>query len=96
MAALKQGPLDDNGLFKLKNPVWVIQIGSFQNKTNALKLVNKVRAKGYPAFIQQIAANTRVYVGPESKQASARKLADHLKNELQLNGVVISYKPLTL
>lgn len=96
IAAVKSGAIDEDGLFKLKNRVWVIQIGSFKNKTNALRLVNTLRASGYRAFIQQYAANTRVFVGPETKQNSARDLAGQIENEMHLKGVVISYKPLTL
>lgn len=89
-------PLDSDGLFKLKNAVWVIQLGSFKNKTNALRLVNQLRASGYPAFIQEVASNTRVYVGPETKQVAARSLATRLEADMKLRGIVVSYKPLSL
>lgn len=93
-------PLTDNGLVDLKNPVWVIQIGSFKNKANALRLVNQLRANGYRAFIQQISntfgENTRVFVGPEYKRHSARALASRLESDMHIRGIVISYKPLAL
>lgn len=93
--------IDNNGLLRLKNAAWVIQIGSFKNKGNALRLVNKLRANGYRAFIQQVSntvgdENTRVFVGPENKQTSARALASQLETNLHIRGIVISYKPLTL
>lgn len=91
-----QSPIDNDGLIRLKNAVWVIQMGSFKNKANALRLVNQLRASGYKAFIQQVAANTRVFVGPESKQTSARALASQLEANLHIHGIVISYKPLAL
>lgn len=97
---LAQTPLNDNGLIELKNPVWVIQIGSFKNKANALRLVNQLRANGYRAFIQQVSntfgENTRVFVGPESKHNSARALATQLESDMHIRGIVISYKPLAL
>lgn len=87
-------------LFKEKNPVWVIQLGSFKNKTNALRLVNQLRASGYRAFIQQVNStegnSTRVYVGPETKQTAARALAGELESQLHVRGIVISYQPLAL
>jgi cell division septation protein DedD len=87
-------------LFKEKNPVWVIQLGSFKNKTNALRLVNQLRANGYRAFIQQVNStegnSTRVYVGPETKQTAARALAGELESQLHVRGIVISYQPLAL
>lgn len=87
-------------LAKLKNSAWVVQIGSFKNKENAFRLVNQLRSNGYSAFIQQrktaFGENTRVFVGPESKQALAQALASQLENEMHIRGIVISYKPLTL
>jgi DedD protein len=92
---------NENSLINLKQRIWVIQIGSFKNKTNALQLANKLRAHGYQAFIQQSASafggnTTRVFVGPESKQNAARALASRLENQLHIKGVVLNYKPLTL
>lgn len=91
---------DKNGLASLTGPVWVIQIGSFKNKANALRLVNQLRLNGYSAFIQQVSTgfgdSTRVFVGPESHQASARALAKQLASEMRIRGIVISYKPLAL
>lgn len=93
------GPIDDNGLFKLQGPSYVIQVGSYKNKVNALRVVNHLRANGYRAFIQHISTsgeNTRVFVGPENQQATARELATKLEQEMKLHGIVISYKPLAL
>lgn len=99
-AALTHAPLSNNGLLSLKNAAWVIQLGSFKNKANALRLVNQLRASGYRAFIQQVSntagQNTRVYVGPENKIQSARALADRLQSDLHMRGIVISYQPLSL
>lgn len=98
---ITQLPINNNGLANLKQSVWVIQLGSFKNKTNALKLVNQLRAKGYRAFIQQVSSemgqdSTRVFVGPENKQNTARELASELESSMHLHGIVISYQPLTL
>lgn len=91
-------PIDNNGLANLNNSAWVIQVGSFKNKANALRVVNRLRANGYRAFIQQISTdagkNTRVFVGPENKQKIASALADELKKEMHVEGIVISYQPL--
>lgn len=97
---LPQTPLDDDGLVKLKNAAWVIQLGSFNKKENALRLVNQLRANGYRAFIQEVStrlgSTTRVFVGPEVQHDQARALAIQLESDLHLHGMVISYKPLTL
>lgn len=87
----------NNHLFNIQDPSWVIQVGSFKNKTAALKVVNQLRASGYRAFIQQFASgddSTRVFVGPENKQVHARQLAQDLNAKMHLQGIVISYQPL--
>lgn len=95
-----QDPIADDGLFALKNAAYVVQVGSFNDKNNARKLVNQLRASGYSAFYQKVSTNvgenTRVFVGPEKKPESARLLASQLENSLHLRGIVISYKPLKL
>ncbi len=99
LASYKNSPIENNGLMDLKSAAYVIQLGSFKQKANALRLVNKLRAKGYRAFIQSVdssGGNTRVFVGPEHQQASARLVASQLSKEMQLHGIVISYKPFTL
>jgi cell division septation protein DedD len=92
--------IDKNGLLKLKNAAWVIQIGAFKDKTNAIKLVNELRANGYKAFIQQVNSSfgnrTRVYIGPELKQSTEFALADQLKREKKIQGIVIKYQPLEI
>lgn len=99
-SSIKHKKLSNKALLKLKNSAWVIQIGSFKDKENALRLVNKLRSNGYSAFIQNVSTmlgeSTRVYVGPENKQGSARAIANKLEAEMQVHGIVINYKPLTL
>lgn len=98
--ANRHKPLNSNGLLQLKKSAWVIQLGSFKEKSNALRLVNKLRAGGYRAFIQHVSGHsgqsTRVFVGPEHQQASARIVASELEKNLKLHGIVISYKPFSL
>jgi len=92
--------LNDNGLVSIKSSAWVVQIGSFKNKSNALRLVNKLRMNGYHAFMQHVAMtsgeNTRVFVGPENQHARAQTLANRLESDMHIKTIVISYKPLTL
>ena len=40
--------------------------------------------------------NTRVFVGPEHQQASARLVATSLEKDMRLHGIVISYQPFSL
>lgn len=91
---------DQNGLIKLKQSAWVIQIGSFRDKNEALRLVNRLRKNGYPAFIQNVKTRfqslTQVYIGPTTKQKEAFQLVDELAAAQHIKGIVVSYQPLTL
>ena len=93
-------PIIQKAIQPLKNAAWVIQMGSFKNKTNALRLVNQLRANGYHAFIQKVSTpfgeSIRVFVGPENKRTTARQLASRLENDMHIHGIVIHYKPLVL
>jgi cell division septation protein DedD len=92
--------LKQDDIIQPSTSAWVVQIGSYKSKENALRIVNQLRANGYHAFIQEISTSfekaTRVYVGPEPKQAHAETLAHRLQAEMNLKGVVVSYQPLTL
>ncbi|OGT45185.1 MAG: hypothetical protein A3E83_07875 [Gammaproteobacteria bacterium RIFCSPHIGHO2_12_FULL_41_20] len=99
VAALKKS-LPDRSLLKFQASAWVIQLGSFKNKANAIRLVDQLRNSGYKAFIQNATSHLgetiRVYVGPETRHASAKALADRLEQDLHLHGIVVSFKPLAL
>lgn len=81
---------------EVKPMAWVVQLGVFKEKNNALKLVNQLRANGYRAFIANNGEITKVFVGPENKQNAAHILASRLEQEMHIHGIVINYKPFTL
>ncbi|GEM_PF-3083997 len=85
-------------LASLKNPAWVVQMGSFRNKNNAARLINSLRSKGYKAFTYETKSNNqvRVYVGPEFKRVAAASLANKITKDMQLQGVVLTYIPLEI
>lgn len=84
----------------MKEIAWAVQLGSFKDKNNAKNLADKLRAAGYKAFTREVKSQkgtqTRVYIGPESQQASAAKLSTQLEQEMKLHGFVVMYKPLEL
>lgn len=55
---------------------WVVQVASFSNESNAIKLVQKLKASKYKAYRRKVKSSNkwvfRVFVGPyiEKKQAS--------------------------
>ncbi len=61
---------------------WAVQIGSFGSKKNAFALRDKLRKKGFKAFVDTVyvkdIANFRVRVGPEIKRESAETLRKKL------------------
>ena len=74
---------------------WAVQLGSFSNSANALALRDRLRAKGYPAFIEGVRVDERdikrVYVGPELLRAKAAESRKRLEQETELKGLVVRY-----
>lgn len=74
---------------------WVVQLGSFSNEQNAVKLRDQLRAKGYAAFMETTTgANgkvARVRVGPEVDRARAEAVRDRLQKEFKIKGIVGRY-----
>jgi DedD protein len=81
---------------QLKATAWVIQVGSFSSKKNALALRNKLRNKKYHAFVEAVKKKSevsyRVRVGPDVKKSSAETTQKKLKKEMKLNGLVMKHK----
>ena len=75
--------------------VWAIQLGSFGQSENALGLRDRLREKGYTAFVQTAyndeGAVTRVFVGPELYREEAQSVRDRLHTETTLDGLVVRY-----
>ncbi len=86
----------DTNIQNLKATAWVIQVGSFSNKKNALALRNKLRNKKYHAFVEAVIKKTevsyRVRIGPEVKKVTAEATQKKLKKEMKLNGIVMKHK----
>ena len=74
---------------------WAVQLGSFTVSKNALALRDRLRAKGYTAFIESgftaTGAVSRVFVGPELDRGRAESSMAKLRREMQLEGIVVRY-----
>ncbi len=74
---------------------WAVQIGSFAEKNNALKLRDKVRGKGFRVFVESVTTSKgrvfRVRVGPEVERAKAEKLQTQLVKKAKLKGMVVAH-----
>jgi DedD protein len=77
-------------------PAWVVQAGSFGNAKNALGLRDKLRAAGYPAFVEKLeesgsAASYRVRIGPEGDRSAADTLRAKVEKEFTLKAIVMGH-----
>ncbi len=85
-----------NTVTALRATAWIIQVGSFSNKKNAIKLQNKLRNKKFHAFVEAVKTKSelsyRVRVGPEVKKVMAEKIQKQLKIDLKITGIVMKYK----
>lgn len=74
---------------------WVVQLGSFENRENALALEAKLKEQGYNAFVDSPVGRSgevfRVRVGPELLHSEATRLREELKEKLALEAMVLRY-----
>lgn len=72
---------------------WIVQIGSFSNQTNSLKLRDKIRDKGFVAFIDEITTSKkqilyRLRIGPYATRDEAEQAKKLIADKMQLNGII--------
>ncbi|MFK8011631.1 MAG: SPOR domain-containing protein [Marinicellaceae bacterium] len=72
---------------------WILQIGSFANKENSFKLRDKIRAKGFVTFVDEITSTTnkimyRVRIGPYATREEAMGIQVNVKNSLKLDSII--------
>lgn len=74
---------------------WVIQLGSFGQRSNAQALRDKLINRGYNSFIESSGQGSaqvyRVRVGPESSRERAETIRIKLKDREKRNGLVMAY-----
>lgn len=74
---------------------WVVQVGSFSSRKNAVALSNKLRKYKYAAFVEAVKTNGnwtyRVRVGPEVRRSSAESIQKTLRSRFKINGVVMGH-----
>lgn len=80
---------------------WVVQLGSFSDKANALDLRNRAKLAGFAAFVDQIKNNSgevryRLRVGPFNDQQQAQTQQQQINEKLKLKGLVQSHELATL
>lgn len=74
---------------------WVVQLGSFSSERNANGLRERLRKKGYRAFVESVthegARVTRVFVGPQPSKEKSKAALDGLYKETGLKGIVVRH-----
>jgi DedD protein len=74
---------------------WVVQMGSFSNEQNALRLRDKLRKAGFVTQVEKVSVDARshyrVRVGPYLERAEADRDQARLEKQLNLKGRVLSY-----
>ena len=78
-----------------KPQAWAVQVGSFSKKANAMQLRDKLRAKGYKAFVEHVqlpsGSSYRVRIGPYVKRSQAEKIQKSVAGKMKLKGIVVGH-----
>lgn len=77
---------------------WSVQMGSFSDQSNAVKLRQLLSDQGEKAYLRASPPSQgkviyRVYVGPVLKESDARALQSRLHNTQGQKGMVVKYLP---
>ena len=90
----KPKPVEKNKADKI---AWVIQLGSFKNKTNVDNLVKKLRKAGFVVFTRPVKTAsgqlTKVFVGPDMNASRLEKSIPKLEKMTKLKGKLSPYSP---
>lgn len=90
----KTKPVEDKPAMQIPDTGWSVQVGSFASRSNAETLSQKLKTKGYSAFIFRNSKENpplfRVRVGPYDDEGMANDTAQRLRQELSLDVKVIS------
>ena len=75
---------------------YVVQVGSFSDRNNALALRDKLRKAGFPAFAEDVAAQgktmVRIKVGPVLKRTEAEQIQKKLDKNLGIKGKIYTHR----
>ena len=73
----------------VEKPRFVVQLGAYRDRSNAISLQNKLRSDGYSSFTEKAGDKTRVRIGPFAQRADAEAALSRLKR-LGLRGTVLA------
>jgi len=74
---------------------WVVQVASLSSRANAEALASDLRERGHTAFLEEVYVNSknlfRVRVGPDVDRERAKREAQKIFEEVELQGQVVRY-----
>lgn len=74
---------------------WVVQLGVFSHRGTAIMIAERLRQRGYPAFVQDMVKGGeklfRVRVGPQVDRQASDALRRRLEQETQIKAIVSHY-----
>lgn len=74
---------------------WAVQVGSFSKQMNSINFRDKLRKKGFKAFVEKIEKNGkvsyRVRVGPFIKRTQAQATFKQLQEKHKIKGLVVAH-----
>jgi DedD protein len=74
-------------------PSYIIQVGSFGNKSNAEKLARKIKKSGFPTFVKSSSENKklmyRVVVGPELDRKRTEQNKAKIEKLFNLKAIIL-------
>lgn len=86
-SASKRVTISDSG--------FVVQVGSFSQRQNAMVLSDKLEAAGFPAFVESGKNKDktifRVKVGPQATRSDADKLRQKILESEKLKGIIVAH-----
>ena len=75
----------------------MLQVASFQNETNARKLLQRLRTKGYSSYLKEVAYKggrklVKVLIGPYRSRSTLIRYQRRVAQQFKLNGIVRQYQ----
>jgi DedD protein len=71
---------------------WVVQLGNFGNRSNAIRLRDKVIKAGFAAYMVPNGTLFKVLVGPELNRLKTEALQKKLQSQFKMTGMVTLYE----
>jgi DedD protein len=75
---------------------WSVRLASFSNADNVSALVSRLQAAGHRAYTRRIESDqgvlTAVFVGPQVDRSAAVTLMERLRQDFELNGMIVRYE----